>query len=381
MHPTPNVALAVLLAGCSNGLFDNGQKDNTIQNNYSGAKLTVSITEGNDVVGFHFEVERVGCSADEEFERFFYEENVALDDTVFPGRIEFLEEAPFDSDSEHRGADFFIALDPGCYVVTAAPASELSEESWTPSEDCGTAISDPLEVIGGYTTETVLISQCEGDLVGALDTLVLLNTPPVVIPSIENKFNNQCEPVEICATGYDPDDDPIEFEFVNLSSTPFFSMDLSPIELVDYEDGHRIWEQCATIVTEEIADYEVEIRAYDLGYDEHGDPVRIEDLIDEPSHGWIQVPIHTGWTMLDACIDEDGDLHVDDMAVSDEDGDGDADYDDYCGEEEPEPGVCVVITDEAFFCSGLYDVDDAIVALICDGTELLEDVLYPACDA
>jgi hypothetical protein len=175
---------------------------------------------------------------------------------VFPGRIEFLEDAPFDGDSAHLGADFFIALDPGCYTVTATPVSAIHGDEFTASCDCSTAKSDKLEVEGGYTTEVTLISQCEGDLVGAIDALVMTNTPPTVVPDIENKFNNQCETVEICATGWDPDDDPIEFDFTNLTKGhDFFDIDVGDIELVGYESGHRLWQQCAEIVTEDIADY------------------------------------------------------------------------------------------------------------------------------
>ena len=128
----------------------------------------------------------------------------------------------------------------------ATPVAAVHGEDFTASCDCSTAESDPLEVVGGYTTETTLISQCEGDLVGAIDALVMTNTPPTVIPDIDNKFNNQCETVEICATGWDPDDDPIEFEFTNLTADhDFFDIDVGDIELVGYEGGHRLWEQCA----------------------------------------------------------------------------------------------------------------------------------------
>ena len=184
------------------------------------------------------------------------------------------EDAPFDSDSAHKGADFFVALDPGCYKVTATPVSLIDGDEFEASCDCSTAKSDKLTVEGGYTTEVTLISQCEGDLVGAIDALVLTNTPPTVVPDIENKFNNQCETVEICATGWDPDDDPIEFDFTNLTKGhDFFDIDVGDIELVGYESGHRLWQQCAEIVTEDIADYTVEITAYDLAYDEDGNEV------------------------------------------------------------------------------------------------------------
>ncbi len=298
----------LLLAGCSTGILGSGDPANpSPTNQYSGAKLTVSLGTDTDVTGFHFEVNAVACHEGDHYEDFWYAENVQLDDTIFPGRIEFLEDAPFDADSAHYGADFFVALDPGCYVVTATPVASVHGDEFEASCDCSTAESDKLEVVGGYTTETTLISQCEGDLVGAIDALVMTNTPPTVIPDIDNKFNNQCETVEICATGWDPDDDPIEFDFTNLTyGHDFFNIKIGDIELVGYESGHRLWEQCAEIVTEDIADYQVEITAYDLAYDEWGNEVRIEDLIDMDSHGWIQVPIHTGWTMSDSCIMMDG---------------------------------------------------------------------------
>jgi hypothetical protein len=351
----------LLLAGCSTGILGSGAPatQQTTQSGETGAKMSVSLGTDTDVVGFHFEVESKACHPGASYEDFFYAENVELDQTVFPGRIEFLEDAPFDGDSAHQGADFFIALDPGCYTVTATPVSSIHGDDFEASCDCSTAKSDKLEVEGGYTTEVTLISQCEGDLVGAIDALVMTNTPPTVVPDIENKFNNQCETVQICATGWDPDDDPIEFDFTNLTKGhDFFDVDVGDIELVGYESGHRLWQQCAGIVTEDIADYTVEITAYDLAYDEDGNEVRIEDLIDMDSHGWFQVPIHTGWTMSDSCIMRDGSVCTDEGDVY--------------------PG-CSVISDEEMYCSGEYDIDPAIVALICDGTDLIEDELYPTC--
>jgi len=351
-----------LLAGCNTGLLgQNGDDAAPGSTSTTGAKLTVSITNDNDVTGFHFEVDSVACDAGADFTAFNYSENVQLDGTSFPGHIDYLDEAPLDSDSSHVGADFFVALDPGCYVVTATPISSADGEDFTASEDCSAATSDPLEVVGGYTTETTLLSQCEGDLVGALDALAITNTPPVVIPNIENKFNNQCETVHICAQGWDPDDDPIEFQLTNLTvGHDLFSVDAGDLNLIGFEDGHKLWEQCFDVVSEDIADYTVEIDAYDLAYDESGTEVRIENLIDQDSHGWIQLPIHTGWTMSDSCMMADG-------SVMD------------CTPGGVLAKGCSVISDEDYFCSGTYDVDPDVVALICDGTSLLPDELYPAC--
>jgi hypothetical protein len=357
---------AIVLAGCGGELFGPGSSE-LRPNDYSGARLTVSLTDDNDVVGFHFEVDAVECEAGEAFDEFHYEETVALDDVSFPGRIEFLEWAPFDSDSSHVGADFFVALDPGCYVVTATPVSEITDKGYTESDDCSTATSDPLEVVGGYTTETVLLSQCEGELVGAIDALVVTNTPPTVVPDIENKFNNQCEEVVICAKAWDPDDDPVEFEFINISEKgrDFFSISYGDVELVGYEGGNKLWEQCATIVTEGLGSYHVEIRAYDQAYDDSGTLVRFEDYTGEDSHGWIQVPIHTGWKQSDTCIEDDGSYT--------------STYGSYEGTGDGDPATCDVISDEEYYCSGTYDVDPVVVDFLCDGTDLRGEELYDEC--
>jgi len=354
----------IVLAGCGGELFGPGSSE-LRQNDYSGAKLTVSLTGNNDVVGFHFEVDRVECTAGETYDEFHYEDNVRLDDVSFPGRIDFLGEAPLDSDSSHVGADFFVALDPGCYVVTATPASEITDTGYTASDECSTATSDPLEVVGGYTTETVLLSQCEGDLVGAIDALVVTNTPPTVIPNIENKFNDQCEEVVICAQAWDPDDDPVEIVFERLEGPELFSYTYSDLELVGYENGQKLWEQCATIVTQEIGDYTIEIRAYDLAYDDSGTLVRFEDYTGEDSHGWIQVPIHTGWRQSDTCIEDDGSYTTT--------------YGSYEGMDDGDPATCDIISDEEMYCSGSYDIDPVVVDFLCDGTDLRGEDLYDYC--
>jgi len=367
MPQSTKLLLPLLLVGCNTGLLGVGDDDGaTRPNSYSGAKMTVSLTADNDVTGFHFEVNSVPCDAGGDDADFWYSENVMLDSTVFPGRIEFLEEAPLDAESAHRGSDFFIALDPGCYVVTATPISWASGDDFTCSEDCGTATSDPLEVVGGYTTETTLISQCEGDLVGGLDALVVTNTPPVVIPNIENKFNNQCETVQICAQGWDPDDDPISFEFENLTPDhDFYSVDADDLKLIGFEDGHRLWEQCYNVVSEDIADYTVEIKAYDMAYDEDGNEVEIEELIGQDSHGWVQVPVHTGWTRSNSCVEADGSITTTMMC-----GPG--------GDPVLAPG-CNVITDEEMMCSGDYTIDPAVSALVCCDGHLMSN-FYPDCE-
>ena len=88
----------------------------------TGAKLSVDYFGGSDVVGFHFSIERVACDASDAFSPLLIEANVDLVDGIFPGMIALVEQV-YSEETRHLGADLFTALEPGCYDVTAAPAS------------------------------------------------------------------------------------------------------------------------------------------------------------------------------------------------------------------------------------------------------------------
>jgi hypothetical protein len=327
----------------------------------TGAKLSCDYLAGTDVVGFHFEVERVACEVGDDFAPYSLTENVDLVDGIFPGMIGFVEEAPFDAESKHTGADLFPSLEPGCYEVMAAPASSVDADGWTPSADCTVATSDAVEVFSGETTEILLLSQCVGEETGAMDTLVLLNHPPVIEVSIDEKFNYECEAVNVCVTYYDPDDDPMDVVWENLTSTPEFSLTPGDAEVIGFDDGHRIWEQCAEIVTRYTTSYDFSVTVYDQGY-EGGVLTYIEDIIGEESHSDLVFPIHTNWVEEPLCFDDDGTL----VPVK--------------GSEIIRAEGCSYVSDEDYYCSGAYAVDPAIVQFLCDGTDLIEEALYPACD-
>ena len=195
-------ALAGLVAACGTPTEENAAET-------TGAALTVDYFGDTDVVGFHFTVTRVPCDAYDDAQPETFEFNVDLVDGIFPGQIEFLE-TTLDPASRHLGSDLFVTLDPGCYDVVATPASAIDGDYWTPSYDCGSASIDGVEVFAEQTTDVTLLSQCLGDPIGALDVLVLLNNPPEFELEIDEKFNYECEPVEVCATIIDPNDDPIE---------------------------------------------------------------------------------------------------------------------------------------------------------------------------
>lgn len=341
----------------------------------TGALLSMDYFGGSDVVGFHFEIERVACDAADAFSPLSVEANVDLVDGIFPGQIELVEQV-YDETSRHLGADLFQTLPAGCYDVTAAPASAIDGDDWTPSADCSVASAEGAEVLDGATTEVTLISQCVGDENGALDTLVTLNHPPVVSIDFptedrngdgiangdDGKFNYECEPVEVCATIYDEDDDPIEIDWQVTPASGVFSFTEGDLEVIGFENGHRVWEQCVEVVTQVTDSYDVTFTAWDLGY-ESGSLVRIESLVaPESSHDDMVFPIHTNWAEEPLCFDGSGNLvPAEGVDIHREAG-------------------CAYVDAEDYYCSGAYAVDPDVARFLCDGTDLIEERLYPDCD-
>ena len=326
----------------------------------TGAMMSVDYLGGTDVVGFHFEVDRVACDASDSFAPYHWEGNVDLVDGIFPAMIGSLENKPFDDQSRHTGADLFISLDPGCYDVMAAPAAAVDGDDWTPSADCSTASSSGVEVVGGATTEILLLSQCIGDETGALDTLVLLNHEPIISVEIDEKFNYECEPVNVCVTYYDPDDDPMVVEWA--SSPSWYALNQGTAEVIDFDDGHRVWQECTEIVTRWTQSYDVTVTVSDLGY-EGGSLTKIEDIIGEESHSDLTFPIHTNWIEEPMCMDGDTAVPIEGVSI------------------ERYPG-CGYTDAETFYCSGAYShmTDPDVVEYLCDGTSLIEENLYPDCE-
>jgi hypothetical protein len=341
----------VFLAGCST---------TDSSTSATGAALSVDYFADTDVVGFHFSIERVECFPGEDFEASTVEANVDLVDGIFPGMIELVEQN-LDPESRHLGSDFFVSLEPGCYDILATPASEIDGDDWTPSSECGTASAEAVEIFAGETTETTLISQCVGDELGALDTLVLLNHPPIISVEIDEKFNYECEPVNVCVTAHDVDDDPLEFEWTQVAGPGIFSITEYPAEIVGFDDGHRIWRQCAEIVTRWTDSYDYSVTVYDLGYD-NGVLTRIEDLVDGDSNASMTFPIHTNWIEEPMCFDEGALVPVAGVEIL------------------RAPG-CGYTSAEYFYCNlgNVYGVDEAIRLYLCDEDDLIEENLYPEC--
>jgi hypothetical protein len=328
----------------------------------SGARLAVDYLGDTDVVGFHFEIVRVACDSGDSFEPFSLQANVDLEDFLFPGEVDFLGQT-LDPDASHVGSDLFVSLEPGCYDLLATPASSLDvddPDSWTPSEDCATARAQGIEVADGQTTDVTLISQCVGDEVGALDALAVLNHPPVLSTTVQDKFALECEPVEVCVTAIDPDDDPIEIVLDPRVPSGEWLRESGPLQLVGWEAGVRIWEQCFTVVPHAAADYTYLVYAYDL----LADSSRIEDVVaPEISHDELSFPIYTSPAAVSAPY-----CHHDGQLVQL----GDIVLDEECAQDLLDP--------QSYWCGG-GDGDDSNDVFLCDEDgELIVEAAYPPCD-
>ncbi len=333
----------------------------------TGAALSVDYFGDTDVVGFNFLLQGGDeCPAETETGGTAF--NVDLVDGIFPGNVS-LSGMQFDNDSRHLGADLFVSVPAGCYRVIARPASEIGGDHWTPSSDCSVATSPTFNVVDGSTIEIdPLISQCVGDPIGALDVLVLLNNPPKITVEIDEKFNYECEPVRVCATIEDPNDDPIKVQWEKVTGygSQGYSYWIDEVEggpqVVGFQDGHRIWKSCVDITTRFTDSYEFKVTVWDVTKDGVTTIETVvqgqEDDHELMSNDMLQFPIHTNWIEEPLCIDDDGD------AV-------------------PAPGVsitrradCDYTTTEEWYCT---KAPADIIDYVCPNGYFDAHALYPDC--
>jgi len=351
MKPLYSGILSAVLVGCAASQDEEG-----FALERTGANLYVDYFEDTDAVGFHYEVQRVACFSGEAFEPEEITFNVDLSLGVFPEDVEVVE-LTADTDSRHQGAALFLSLDPGCYDVVAVPFSKIDGDDWTPSYDCTSVDAEGVAVDEMQTTEVLLLSRCVGDTLSSLSTKVASNTPPTIDGTIPPQENEECGPVEVCAAVFDIDDDPLSVAWQvgdDATVTP------APLVLVGYENGYRLWDACAEIVTDVAGAYQPELTVFDLGWD-GGVLVKIEDLIaPAESHAEQQFDLQTSILMEDLCFTHEGEL----VPVD--------------GEALPAKG-CEPTTAEEFYCSGHFDADPLVTAEVCWGTFLRTDQLYPVC--
>lgn len=332
----------------------------------TGANLTIDYFGDTDVIGFQVTVDRVACAPGEAFEPSTEQFDINLLDGVMPGMVSLLEQR-LAQDTRHLGSDLFVSLDPGCYDITFAPASGF--EPFVPSADCqvtGTADDAPVVVENGSTAEPpLLISQCIGDERGALDTPVALNTPPVVDVEIEgSKFAYECQPLTVCATATDDNDDPIELVWSKVRGHNPFDSEVGPMELIGFESGHRIWRQCLTVTNRFVGDYDWSVTAYDLGK-RGNQTVRIEALVaPATSHFSLEFPMFVNWVEEPLCYDGAGDLVL---------AEGVAPIERAAG--------CGYTTSEEYYCGDMFERrSPGSRAFTCPDGEFDPTAVYPDCD-
>lgn len=294
----------------------------------TGAMLSVDYFGDTDVEGFRFDL--YACDGGDLLDSFI----VDLVDGIFPGNIQFVESV-LDEDSRHIGSDLFVTLDPGCYEVTATPVRH-DDAGYVDSEDCAPVSSGEIEVAAEQTTEApVLVSQCVGDPIGALDQLVVINHPPQLDVSFgDDKFGYECELIEICIDAWDIDNDPVLLTVEQLSGAwdIHFADDINqwvsnPADLAVYpdaglltengaEDGHINWQVCFDVWTAGTDSFDLKATVQDLDADgipfEDGHTAGQEiDGNPVDSNAMLTFPIHTNWIEYPACTDEDGYLVYD----------------------------------------------------------------------
>jgi hypothetical protein len=104
----------------------------------------------------------------------------------------------------HPFADVFFTLPPGQYLVCAQPFQARGGFS----NECARATT-LATVMPGMTTEIVLVSQCTGQENGGLDTVTILNDPPIInsLNFIPSKFITACQQANLLLNATDPNGD------------------------------------------------------------------------------------------------------------------------------------------------------------------------------
>ncbi len=176
----------------------------------SGVALRIDVLSNTDVSGFVFDVTSCPGTGNVSITT-----RRSLEDLVIPSAGGTPPNSMLDSNSRHLFADYFQMLAPGCYDIHVTPVRD-SPTGNVPSADCIDVTARNLQVTSGRTTEIVLISQCtdHGDP-GAIDVIVAINHPPRIeqIAFENGKFVCEDDAFIVCATAYDPDGDPIMFDF------------------------------------------------------------------------------------------------------------------------------------------------------------------------
>jgi hypothetical protein len=240
----------------------------------TGLSLTAGLDAQSDVTAMRFTLQRMSC-AGESIEPFSVSVDRPMEEIRLPGGIPGFEDAPFDGDSEHVFADMFLDVAPGCYHVSTQPLAAGGANS----SRCAVATASGIQVNDGTTTELLLINQCQGEGRGAVDVISGLNHPPslVSLAFTHSKFVVQCHVQEVCARVKDPENDPVEFVWTQVSGPPLRA---EPWVSRTQPEADGSVTQCVGMVAETPGQYGFKVTAYDLLHNPVGGGLmRIEDYL------------------------------------------------------------------------------------------------------
>jgi hypothetical protein len=269
---TSCLAMGITVSACG----DVGDADTSSPNATSKMALNVDLQGGTDVSGFKFTAVRVHCGGSKKgqpvYPREVHEAKESLEEAYLPGDNATFENRPYDEYSEHHFSDHLFSVPHGCYDLEAKPITKKGKRS----EDCAVATLRKQKAIKDAFNEFHLISQCRGRARTSLDVIASLNHPPEVKLDVE-KFMCAGAGVRVCATAWDPNDDPLRFYWEGEENGCFIPV---PDGRPTYDKKTGKTRHCVTIPSRVAESKKYKVTVKDLGWDgRHKKP--IEQLLPE----------------------------------------------------------------------------------------------------
>ncbi|MCA9560206.1 MAG: hypothetical protein KC583_16775, partial [Myxococcales bacterium] len=288
-HPLVRRAALIVttVAAVSTTACDQAEDRAEVALSQSGVNLRSDVLAGTDVAGFVYTLTPIDCATGEANNAEGVVQTARdLENLLLPGGHPGFVDGPFAATSGHLFSDAFQALPPGCYGVIAQPI----DADGRPSVDCAPAVAPNVAVAPERTTEVLLISQCDGDAIGALDVIAALNHAPEIVDLTYDPSKFTCgESTRICITVDDPDNDPLQIR----AEGPEGVQVVLGRPVVD-EDGRTV--VCADVTVPGPGQYDIDWLVYDTmnGEGLRAAIVPIETQLPEgqTSHAHLVTPVH-----------------------------------------------------------------------------------------
>jgi len=267
--------------------------DNPDENDATSAAMALSshVAAPKDVALVRYTVDRVSCGG-ESFDALHQEIEVPLFGFTVIGGTPGFDWSPIAEGSEHFFADLFLPVPSGCYDITAQPITETGD----PSLECSSASLNGVLIQQGKISEVVLISQCNNkDTVQVANNTTIFNTGPAVkgVQYDPHKQVPKCQEQTICVTATDPENDPLQFDWVISVGDPVAS---GPTLVSHTPNVDGSVTECRKITPGTAGGRTINVTVYDMMIDKvTGSLIRFEDYftsIGDPkdSHRTLDLP-------------------------------------------------------------------------------------------